>query len=771
MTSPNLLERLKRARTVQILLVYLGASWVILQIAEVLGEALSLPEWVLPVCVLLLLVGLVITLATAWVQSLPSTTAAEEAGEIPTDWQVAPVEALASLKSGKLPHLTWARAILGGLVALSLLFGGTGLYLGFSGSPRLVGPEEAGADVAAAGIAVVPFAVTGGEDLNLWREGLVDVLTTNLDGMGGFRTIDSRTVLAQWRDQVGDADSPDLRTSLQVAARTGARYGLVGALVGNPAGIRVSAELFDLSSGEKVVQVSQEGAADQVLDLTSSLSVAIIRELLGATGQGTVQDVRLDALTTTSLPALRAYLEGEATFRDADFAAAVASYEEAVELDSLFALAWMRLSNAYGWLDDIGSAAGANAGERAAALVDRLPARDRVLVQASEAARTGDAAFFPTIREAVTLYPDDPDIWFELGEYIYHGGVELGLATWTQAREAFERAIELDPDFGPYQVHPLEMVIAAGDREEAEVRLARYREATEDVRNITEFSLAIPLLLGDSTEFLQALEASRSTDVGLLQRIRIAYTNRVDEYDRIREMLWVNRDRAGSDHSWILYNLISEGALRRTDRLMDSLDVSVATKGLAMGWLLGTWAPGEELPHRSAADPRSCEEPAVNTSCQFFVGWGLARTGDLAGARESARILRGRAESSELSARGADLVDGTIAAEGGRVAEARRLLGPVSQHPGNEGALARLSLAELELAEGNTAEAIRYYQGALDTYGRFYVSLALARIYDERAETDLARDFYRRFLTITRAGDQDLPEIVEAKAALAGLDG
>jgi hypothetical protein len=113
MSSQNLWERLRQARVVQVLLVYLGASWGILQIADVLTEALALPAWVLPVAVLLLLIGLVIILATAWIQSLPSTSAAEEAGELPTDWQVAPADALASLKAGRLPHLTWGRAITG----------------------------------------------------------------------------------------------------------------------------------------------------------------------------------------------------------------------------------------------------------------------------------------------------------------------------------------------------------------------------------------------------------------------------------------------------------------------------------------------------------------------------------------------------------------------------------------------------------------------------------------------------------------------------------
>jgi len=768
----TLVERLKKAKIVQVLAVYLGASWVVLQIADVLQDAVALPQWVSALAVLLLLIGLIIILATAWVQSLASTTAAEEAGEIPTDWEIAPAAALESLKSGKLPHLTWGRAILGGVVSLSLLFGGTGLYVGFSGVTGVLGPEEVGADVAAAGIAVVPFSVTGGEDLELWREGMVDLLSTNLDGMGGFRTINSRTVLARWGERVEAGVDPDLRTALEVAAQTGARYGLVGALVGNPAGIRVSADLYDLSSGEKLAQVSEEGTADEVLELTSALSVGLTRDLLRATGQGTVQDVRLDALTTNSLPALRAYLEGEAVFRTGDFAAAVATYERAVELDSLFALAWMRLSSAYGWLYDIGDEGTANAGLRAASLVDRLPARDRVLVQASEASRIGDASFYGTINNAVRRYPDDPDLWFELGEFIYHVGINVGVSSLEQAVEAFDRAIELDPGFGPYRAHPLELVIAQGDRVGAEARLAAYRDNTRDLRNIAESELAIPLLLGDEGEFRQAIEASRAMDMGTLGKLRSAYTNRTDHYDRLFELLWANRDRAGADHQWIIYNLGAQGAVARADRVLDSLDISVATKGVGMGWMRGVWSTARQLPNSSRVTPQTCETPQVSTQCQLFVGWGLARSHDLVGAAESARILRGHeAEGSAFSGRSAAVVEGAIAAAEGRTADARRLLAPVANGTGNPGELARVSLGEVELGEGNVTEAVRYFGGNLYSYSRFLVLQALAGIHEERGDTAQAREYYRSFLTITGAGDQDLPEIMAAREALAGLGG
>ncbi|MBI4541114.1 MAG: hypothetical protein HY704_16560 [Gemmatimonadetes bacterium] len=116
-------------RLFQVLLVYLGVAWLVLQVVNVLRDALQLPQWISPVSLILLLVGLVIIMATAWVQTHPFTARRVEADEVPGSWDVALGELTHSVARGKLPHLTWARAILGGVVAFSLLFGLAGLYV------------------------------------------------------------------------------------------------------------------------------------------------------------------------------------------------------------------------------------------------------------------------------------------------------------------------------------------------------------------------------------------------------------------------------------------------------------------------------------------------------------------------------------------------------------------------------------------------------------------------------------------------------------------
>ena len=247
----SLWQRLKSARVVQVLAVYVGASWVALQFIDTLQGILLLPEWVGPVAFALLLVGLLVVTATAWVQSLPQTTAAEDAGTVPGDWAVAPVDVLNSIRGGRLPHLTWGRAVAGGVVALALLLGIAGLTVFTRGGGARLGPSELGADDIAQGIAVLPFQVSG-DDLEVYREGMVNLISANLDGLSQYRAIDARTVLARWNREVGEAADVELERALAVAAATGARYAIVGTGVEAGPRIRFSADVYDLADGRQM---------------------------------------------------------------------------------------------------------------------------------------------------------------------------------------------------------------------------------------------------------------------------------------------------------------------------------------------------------------------------------------------------------------------------------------------------------------------------------------------------------------------------------------
>ena len=122
-------QRLREARVVRVLLVYAAASWVVLEATSVFIEQFGLPGWFFPAATLLLAIGLIILLATAWMQARP----AARAPDVPTPWEVDLVDLKESVRRGQVPHLTWARAILGGVFAFSLLFGFAGLYVLLTG--------------------------------------------------------------------------------------------------------------------------------------------------------------------------------------------------------------------------------------------------------------------------------------------------------------------------------------------------------------------------------------------------------------------------------------------------------------------------------------------------------------------------------------------------------------------------------------------------------------------------------------------------------------
>lgn len=771
MSEPSLFRRFKQARIVQVLLVYLGASWVVLQIADVLQDAVALPQWVSALAVLLLLIGLVIILATAWVQALPSTTAGERAGELPTDWEIAPRDVLASLRSGRLPHLTWGRAIMGGVVALSLLFGGAGLYVGFGGRTMGLGPTEVVAVGAADGIAVIPFDVRG-EGLDIWREGMMDLLANSLDGVGGYRTIDARTVMARWEELVGDGEAVDLDGALRVAGATGARYALTGSVVGIGDDMRLVTNVHDLDTGEEIAQGRVEGPADQVMQLADNLAVETMRSFLQTTGREGAGDLTAETLTTWSLDALRSFLEGERHYRRGDFAEAVQSFERAVAADSTFAIALIRLSEAYGWLEDQSSERMQEYGVRAMAHVDRLPPRYQFIMDAWQALNEGSADGLPVLKEAVQKYPDDPEAWFLLAETYIHMS-DATFATAEDIKEALDRSVALDPNFAPYLLHVAEWAVIRGDRELAEATVSRARELTGDLRGYEHVQLAIPVILGDSAEAAAAIEAARNASERTLGLYFGTFHQATDRFDRGESLQSIFADmQATSRDNWITWDRVTRGALESAAELAANGQVSRGSLGVYFGHANELWGVEPEGPLAELATPDLCEDP-FNSGCYLLMGRYLADAGRWRAFDVTVARLREAAgdEPESTAAISADILVGVGQWKRGDVDQARRSLRVHERRAGFIGGRARAALADLEFEAGRYGEAIRYYQGGLFNYARAHALRGLARSYEARGDTARALEHWQHFVSLTRRGDADLPQIQEAREAVERLGG
>jgi class 3 adenylate cyclase/tetratricopeptide (TPR) repeat protein len=392
---------------------------------------------------------------------------------VPGEWRIFAVTDLAegakSATVGRSERL--ARYSVPALVLLLL-----GLAVGWAITSReSTSPSASDSDAGgvAPGIAVLPFQVSGAgvEDLH---EGMVDLLSLNLDGAGGLRAIDSRTVLARWQEALRDDPHPDLAQQLAVARQTEARFAIIGQAIGIGPDLRLRVQVYDARTDKRLGDAEVAGSRDSMLSLVDRLTVEVLRTALKSEAADFLRIDLADA-TTPSIPALKAYLDGEAHFRRSEWEAAIKNYDRAIAADSTFALAIYRFNQSLQW-------AWLPSGEserRALRLMERysgdLPRREALLLRAQSAAHREDPSMLRALEDAARQYPDDPEIWFMLGwNYMVLSASQH--LTFNEIERPLRKAIELDPGFTPAY---LPLILGA---------LFFHRDSTESARLMSEFS-------------------------------------------------------------------------------------------------------------------------------------------------------------------------------------------------------------------------------------------------------------------------------------------
>ena len=351
-------------------------------------------------------------------------------------------------------------------------------------------------------LAVLPFRVAG-PDSAVWREGLVDLLSINLDGAPGVRVIPPRTVLSGWNANLGKrADVADQDAALGVARAVGARFALTGSLVGGTRSVRLSAGIRDLRRGTDLGMEQVEGSADSVPALVDRLTLLLLRA-------GLVQDSAalpafdLGRATTTSLAALKAFLVGERFFRRAQPRQAEAEFRRAVAADSTFALAWYRLSAATGWTSSPHWPEPTAVDSAALRFSGRLPPREALVLRASAALNEWRPDAITMLQGLVARYPEDVEAWYLLGDAYFHLG-HFSFLPLDSIVHALQRAIALDSSFSPAYLHLVEYAFMQGDSASARNLVELLRRMTPESPKTVGLALAYALTWGTAPERIVA---------------------------------------------------------------------------------------------------------------------------------------------------------------------------------------------------------------------------------------------------------------------------
>ena len=370
-------------------------------------------------------------------------------------------------------------------------------------------------------IAVIPFAGAGPNGADEGAD-VAQMLAWNLDGAGDIRAVAHATTLQAWRQRGGGREPISEDSSLVIARAVGAGSFITGTLARLGTGLRASATLRSID-GHVIAQEQADAPAGQDLALVDSLSMRLLRAMWRS--DAPVPIVRLAAITSGSVPAVKDFLRGERLYRLGDLRGASSAYQAALERDSSFALALFQLAVAEDWTRGPGeppTALGRRLHEQLPRVLDRLPDRERALAQAYVLFQAGQ----PTARDSSTAfvvrYPDDARGWNLLGEALLHSDFRVPLDSLASV---LDRGLTLDPSAVEPLFHRQDIAILRSRAETDSLLVVRNRPMSERFRYMSQMKTrfrwastdsALSLLSSVQRSIVEPREASRVAAVDAL---------------------------------------------------------------------------------------------------------------------------------------------------------------------------------------------------------------------------------------------------------------
>ena len=359
---------------------------------------------------------------------------------------------------------------------------------------------------AAPHVVVAPFRVAGASpSLAYLRDGMVELLSTRLADDSASRSVDAGGVLGAWR-AAGLAAAAEVPhdTVVRIAEQLGAGRVIVGSVVGDAQRLIVHATAYSVPAGAPAGDATAQGPADSLPAIVDRLAAGLLVAQAG-------EESWLATHTTSSLPALRAFLVGQDAFRRTDYDAAVRAFDEALRLDSTFALAGLRLAMV---ADRLGDDARVRVGvSRAWAARGAMSARDRAVLLAiagpAYPAPSTAAAQLAAWEGPVLQQPNGAEAWLAYGMRLFRDAATAGEPAPTAlAATALRRSLSIDPHYGP----AARILLQTSFHDPNAVRLTAEQRATATTDSLSPFA-----------PFLRWRDAIATGDVDAARRARDAF--------------------------------------------------------------------------------------------------------------------------------------------------------------------------------------------------------------------------------------------------------
>jgi serine/threonine-protein kinase len=450
-----MVSEFRRRRIFRVLVVYGIAALAVLQVVQLVMHRLQWPDAVLLSTVAALAVGFPIVAVFAWMFDVSGGR---------------PKGARLTVSPGRAQGLRGVRLPLL-LVGIGLLAAVPGLswYFFFRSDTRIVARkdrEPAGA-AERKSIVVLPFVnMSSDKENEYFSDGMTEELINALANVDGLRVI-SRTSAFAFKGK--DVDIRQIGQKLNVGAV------LEGSIRREGERLRVTAQLINVADDNHVWSKTYDRELKNVFDVEDELARSIVQALKPKLVQ--TEAVPLVKPATANLAAHDLYLKGRYFWNKRNAQAlmtAGAYFQQAIEQDPSYALAYVGLADSTALFPEYGSTS----------MAEALPKAKQAALKALE--------LDETLAEA-----------HEVLGLISHFDYE-----WSAAERECRRAIELRPDYASAHQRYASLLRATGRPEEAraEVERARQLDPTSLIINSSAAGAFIA-----SRDYDRAIEQAKKT--------------------------------------------------------------------------------------------------------------------------------------------------------------------------------------------------------------------------------------------------------------------
>jgi tetratricopeptide (TPR) repeat protein/tRNA A-37 threonylcarbamoyl transferase component Bud32 len=327
------------------LALYVAAFVVVAVLARAAIVGIGLPDWVFPGSLVVMALGLPVILFTAFVhrqthRALTTTPVLTPGGSPTTQSTLATIAIKAS------PHVSWRRTAIGGVIAV-------GAFIALVGGWMLlralgVGPD--GSLMAAGRMSererVVIADFSGKTSDSLLAPTITEAFRTALAESPNLNIMSAVAVRDVLRRMQRTADTTvDFALAREVATREGIKAVIDGNVTELGGSYVLSARLVAAQTGDEIATFRETAdEAKEIIPAIGRLSRKL-RSRVGESLKGVQQALPLDQVTTPSLPALQKYVAANRAMQlEGDFAKGLRLLEEAIALDTSFAMAYRRIA-------------------------------------------------------------------------------------------------------------------------------------------------------------------------------------------------------------------------------------------------------------------------------------------------------------------------------------------------------------------------------------------------------------------------------------------